>query len=154
MLESVLIANRGEIARRIIRTARRLGIRTIAVHSDIDRRAPFVHEADEAYSLGGSTPRESYLDAAKILAAARDMRAAAIHRELHGDERNGGVLYKPGLDAAWRNQVLDLGGGVRRRLDRDGYANAEQQELQARGADLGENHDRFSTSLGVASLIR
>ncbi len=79
MLESVLIANRGEIARRIIRTARRLGIRTIAVHSDMDRHALFVREADKTYSLGGATPRESYLDAAKILAAAKHTQAAAIH---------------------------------------------------------------------------
>jgi 3-methylcrotonyl-CoA carboxylase alpha subunit len=79
MLESVLIANRGEIARRIIRTARRLGIRTIAVHSDIDRHALFVREADETYSLGGATPRESYLDAAKILAGAKHRHAAAVH---------------------------------------------------------------------------
>jgi 3-methylcrotonyl-CoA carboxylase alpha subunit len=79
MLESVLIANRGEIARRIIRTARRLGVRTIAVHSAIDRNALFVREADEACDLGGAAPHESYLDAAKILAAARRTRAAAIH---------------------------------------------------------------------------
>jgi 3-methylcrotonyl-CoA carboxylase alpha subunit len=79
MLESLLIANRGEIARRIIRTSRRLGIRTIAVHSSIDRHALFVREADEAYELGGATPRESYLDSAKILAGAKHTRAAAIH---------------------------------------------------------------------------
>ncbi len=79
MLESVLIANRGEIARRIIRTARRLGMRTIAVHSDIDRHALFVREADEAYPLGGATPRESYLDIGKILAAAKHARVAAVH---------------------------------------------------------------------------
>src|SRR5476649_1190485 len=79
MLESVLIANRGEISRRIVRTARRLGVRTIAVHSAIDRHALFVREADEAFELGGATPRESYLDAAKILAGAKHTRAAAIH---------------------------------------------------------------------------
>ncbi|MFI4891260.1 MAG: acetyl/propionyl/methylcrotonyl-CoA carboxylase subunit alpha [Steroidobacterales bacterium] len=79
MLESLLIANRGEIARRIIRTARRLGVRTIAVHSHVDRNALFVREADEAFDLGGATPRESYLDADKILAAARRTHAAAIH---------------------------------------------------------------------------
>jgi 3-methylcrotonyl-CoA carboxylase alpha subunit len=79
MLESVLIANRGEIARRVIRTARRLGIRTIAVHSSVDRHALFVREADEAFELGGATPRESYLDSARILAGAKHTRAAAIH---------------------------------------------------------------------------
>jgi 3-methylcrotonyl-CoA carboxylase alpha subunit len=79
MLESVLIANRGEIARRIIRTARRLSVRTIAVHSSIDRHALFVSEADEAFELGGATPRESYLDSDRILAGAKHTRAAAIH---------------------------------------------------------------------------
>ncbi len=79
MFESLLIANRGEIARRIIRTSRRLGVRTIAVHSHIDRDALFVREADEACDLGGATPRESYLDQHRILEAARRSHAAAIH---------------------------------------------------------------------------
>ncbi|MBX3479234.1 MAG: acetyl/propionyl/methylcrotonyl-CoA carboxylase subunit alpha [Caulobacter sp.] len=79
MLESVLIANRGEIARRIIRTARRLGVRTIAVYSDADADAPHVREADEAVHIGPAPARESYLVQEKILAAARQTRAAAIH---------------------------------------------------------------------------
>jgi 3-methylcrotonyl-CoA carboxylase alpha subunit len=79
MLESILIANRGEIARRIIGTARRLGVRAIAVHSRVDRNAPFVREADETYEIGGAAPLESYLAATKILEAARSTGAAAIH---------------------------------------------------------------------------
>lgn len=79
MIESLLIANRGEIARRILRTARRLGIRTIAVHSDVDSGLPFVSEADEAVCIGPAPARESYLDGAKILHAARATGAAAIH---------------------------------------------------------------------------
>ncbi len=79
MIKSLLIANRGEIARRIIRTAKRLGIRTIAVHSDVDATLPFVREADEAVCIGPAPARESYLDQAKILAAARDTGAEAIH---------------------------------------------------------------------------
>jgi 3-methylcrotonyl-CoA carboxylase alpha subunit len=79
MIESLLIANRGEIARRIIRTARRLGVRTIAVHSDVDANLPFVREADEAICIGPAAARESYLDQAKILAAAKQSGAAAIH---------------------------------------------------------------------------
>ena len=79
MIESLLIANRGEIARRIIRTARALGIRTIAVHSDVDADMPFVREADEAVMIGLAPARESYLVGAKILEAARATRASAIH---------------------------------------------------------------------------
>jgi 3-methylcrotonyl-CoA carboxylase alpha subunit len=79
VLESLLIANRGEIARRIIKTARRMGVRSIAVHSDADAGLPFVREADDAIALGGTTPRESYLDGAKILAAAKQSAATAIH---------------------------------------------------------------------------
>jgi 3-methylcrotonyl-CoA carboxylase alpha subunit len=79
MIESLLIANRGEIARRIFRTARALGIRTIAVHSDVDADMPFVREADEAVMIGPAPARESYLAGAKILEAARVTTAAAIH---------------------------------------------------------------------------
>ena len=79
MLESLLIANRGEIARRIMRTARALGIRTIAVHSDVDSAMPFVCEADEAVMIGPAPARESYLAGTKILEAARKTGAAAIH---------------------------------------------------------------------------
>ena len=79
MLESLLIANRGEIARRIIRTARRLGVRTIAVYSTADRHAPFVREADVAVAIGEAAARESYLNADKILAAAASTGAAGIH---------------------------------------------------------------------------
>jgi 3-methylcrotonyl-CoA carboxylase alpha subunit len=79
MIESLLIANRGEIARRIIRTARRLGVRTIAVHSDVDAAMPFVREADEAVCIGGAAARESYLRQDRILEAARETAAEAIH---------------------------------------------------------------------------
>jgi 3-methylcrotonyl-CoA carboxylase alpha subunit len=79
MIDSLLIANRGEIARRIIRTARRLGIRTIAVHSDVDAAMPFLREADQVVMIGAAPARESYLNSAKILQAAQTTGAAAIH---------------------------------------------------------------------------
>ncbi len=79
MLESVLVANRGEIARRVQRTARRMGIRTVAVYSDADADLPFVHEADEAVHIGPAPPARSYLDAAAIIGAARKTGAAAVH---------------------------------------------------------------------------
>jgi len=78
-LPSILIANRGEIACRVIRTAKRLGLRTIAVYSDADAEALFVEMADEAYRIGPAPARESYLDAQKILAVAKQARAACIH---------------------------------------------------------------------------
>jgi acetyl-CoA carboxylase, biotin carboxylase subunit len=79
MLESVLVANRGEIARRVIRTARRMGIRTVAVYSDADADLPYVHEADEAVHIGPAQPAASYLNAAAIIDAAAKTRAAAVH---------------------------------------------------------------------------
>jgi 3-methylcrotonyl-CoA carboxylase alpha subunit len=79
MIQSLLIANRGEIARRIIRTARRLGIRTIAVHSDVDARMPFVREADVAVCIGTAPARDSYLRQDRLLEAARETGAQAIH---------------------------------------------------------------------------
>ena len=79
MIESLLIANRGEIARRIIRTARRLGIRTIAVHSDVDAAMPFVREADATVCIGTALAADSYLRQDRIIAAARETGAAAIH---------------------------------------------------------------------------
>ena len=78
MIESLLIANRGEIARRIIRTAKRLGIRTIAVHSEPDADLPFVAEADEAVPLDGA-PAQAYRDAAQILDIAARTGVEAIH---------------------------------------------------------------------------
>ncbi len=79
MIASLLVATRGEIACRIIRTARRLGIRTIAVFSDADRQALHVREADEAVHIGASPARESYLVGDHILAAAKATGAEAIH---------------------------------------------------------------------------
>jgi acetyl/propionyl-CoA carboxylase alpha subunit len=79
MFTSVLVANRGEIACRVFRTARRMGIRTIAVYSEADAKALHVREADEAVLIGPAPARESYLDAAKVLAAARATGAEAIH---------------------------------------------------------------------------
>ncbi len=79
MFSKILIANRGEIACRVIKTARRLGIKTVAVYSDADRLSRHVALADEAVHIGGSPARESYLVADKIIAAARHTGAEAIH---------------------------------------------------------------------------
>ncbi|MCX7544619.1 acetyl/propionyl/methylcrotonyl-CoA carboxylase subunit alpha [Marinicella sp. S6413] len=78
-IKKILIANRGEIAVRIIETCRRLGIRTVAVYSDADRYSKAVNMADEAVYLGGVSLSDSYLNAQKIIQAARDCDADAIH---------------------------------------------------------------------------
>ncbi|MFA6114765.1 MAG: acetyl/propionyl/methylcrotonyl-CoA carboxylase subunit alpha [Sphingomonas sp.] len=79
MIKSLLIANRGEIACRIIRTARAMGVRTVAVYSDADAKALHVRQADEAVHIGPSPARESYLVGEKIIAAAKQTGAEAIH---------------------------------------------------------------------------
>jgi propionyl-CoA carboxylase alpha chain len=79
MFQKILIANRGEIACRIIRSARRLGIRTVAVHSEADRNARHVELADEAVAIGPAPSRESYLSIERILDACHKTRAEAVH---------------------------------------------------------------------------
>jgi 3-methylcrotonyl-CoA carboxylase alpha subunit len=99
MISSLLIANRGEIACRISRTARRLGIRTVAVYSDADAHALHVAQADEAVHIGPSPARESYLAGEKIIAAARTTGADAIHPGY-------GFLSE---NAAFAQSVIDAG---------------------------------------------
>ncbi|MBY0545245.1 MAG: 3-methylcrotonyl-CoA carboxylase, partial [Gammaproteobacteria bacterium] len=79
MFDTLLIANRGEIACRIIRTAHRMGLRCIAVYSEVDAHAAHVKMADEAYCIGAAPARESYLNGEKILEAAKKAGAQAIH---------------------------------------------------------------------------
>ncbi len=79
MFEKVLIANRGEIAIRVARTLKEMGIASVAVYSEIDRDAPHVREADEAFLIGPAVPAESYLNVQKIIDTAREAGAEAIH---------------------------------------------------------------------------
>ena len=79
MFESVLVANRGEIARRVITTAHRMGIEAIAVYSEADAELPYVREADQAVLLGPPPPARSYLDVGAVLAAARETGAQSVH---------------------------------------------------------------------------
>ncbi|CAG1018531.1 partial Biotin carboxylase, partial [Burkholderiaceae bacterium] len=79
MFSKVLIANRGEIACRVIRSCRARGLRTVAVVSEADRHALHARLADEAYEIGGAPPRESYLNIERLIAAARATGAQAMH---------------------------------------------------------------------------
>ena len=79
MFQKVLIANRGEIAIRVARTLKEMGIGSVAVYSEIDRDAPHVREADEAFLIGPAVPAESYLNIAKIIDTAKEAGAEAIH---------------------------------------------------------------------------
>ena len=99
MMQSLLVANRGEIARRIFRTCREMGIATVAVFSDADADAPFVREADAAVRLPRSTPAETYLRADLVVAAALRAGADAVHPGY-------GFLSE---DASFAQAVLDAG---------------------------------------------
>ena len=79
MLNKILIANRGEIAVRVMRTCRELGITTVAVYSDLDRDALHVRYADEAYALGGQTAAESYLNTEAILGVIEQAGIDGVH---------------------------------------------------------------------------
>ena len=87
--------------------------------------------------------------------AVRILHGAAVHGEFHRDQRHGRILHEPGLDAAGRNQVLDLGGGVRGAGHHRREATQTPATRARRGApDLEEGHERFSACLGVMSLMR
>src|SRR5258705_13348317 len=78
-IKKILVANRGEIALRVMRSAKEMGIKTVAVFSDADRTMPFVRYADEAVHIGASPSSQSYLVAEKIIDAAKKTKADAIH---------------------------------------------------------------------------
>lgn len=94
MFQKVLIANRGEIAARVIRTCKKMGIKTVAVYSEADSGAPFVDMADESYLLGPPRVNESYLNADKIISIAKQAKADAIHPGYGFLSENGAFVRK------------------------------------------------------------
>jgi len=140
MIQSLLIANRGEIACRIIRTARQMGIRTVAVYSDADAQALHVRLADQAVHIGPSAARESYLVGDKIIAAAKATGAEAIHPGY-------GFLSE---NAEFAQSVIDAGlvwvGPRPASITAMGLKDAAKQLMQAAGVPvtpgyMGENQD-------------
>ena len=158
MIKSLLIANRGEIACRIIRTARAMGIRTVAVYSDADAKALHVRQADEAVHIGPSPARESYLVGAKIIAAAKATGAEAVHPGY-------GFLSE---NAAFAQSVIDAGlvwvGPKPASITAMGLKDAAKKLMQAAGVActpgyLGENQDpaqlaKEAAKIGYPVLIK
>lgn len=116
MFKKVLIANRGEIAVRIIRTLREMGVASVAAFSDADRDALFVQEADEAYRLGPAPPAESYLNVDAILSVARQAGAEAIHPGYGFLSENGG--FAEAVAAAGMTFIGPSPGAIRRMGDK------------------------------------
>ncbi|WP_309750836.1 biotin carboxylase N-terminal domain-containing protein [Novosphingobium sp.] len=158
MIQSLLIANRGEIACRIIRTARAMSIRTVAVYSDADAHALHVRQADEAVHIGPSPARESYLVGAKIIAAAKASGAEAIHPGY-------GFLSE---NAKFAQSVIDAGliwvGPKPASITAMGLKDAAKKLMQAAGVPctpgyLGENQDpaqlaKEAAKIGYPVLIK
>jgi 3-methylcrotonyl-CoA carboxylase alpha subunit len=158
MITALLIANRGEIACRVIRTARRLGIRTVAVYSDADRNALHVRMADEAVHIGPSPARESYLRGDRIIEAAKAIGAEAIHPGY-------GFLSE---NADFAQAVIDAGlvwvGPKPDNIRAMGLKDAAKKLMQEAGVPvtpgyLGEDQDpkrlkKEATAIGYPVLIK
>ena len=135
MLDSVLIANRGEIACRVIRTARRLGLRTIAVYSTADRGALHTRLADEAVEIGPAEARDSYLDAARILKAAEQTGAASIHPGY------GFLSENAGFARACRKARIVFVGPPAEAIQRMGSKSEARQLMAAAGVPVLPGYD-------------
>jgi 3-methylcrotonyl-CoA carboxylase alpha subunit len=140
VIKSLLVANRGEIACRIFRTARRLGVRTVAVFSDADAGARHVRAADEAIRIGPAAARDSYLDGTRIIAAARASGAEAIHPGY------GFLSENAGFARACEQAGLLFVGPPASSIEAMGSKILAKQRMQARGVPVlpgyaGEQQD-------------
>ena len=154
MFSKLLIANRGEIACRIVRTARRLGIATVAVYSDADADALHVRVADTAIRIGAAAARESYLDGGAIIAAAKragaDCRASGLRVPVRGCGIRGGLhggWARLGRPAAFRHarNGLQIGGkGADGEIGGAGPAGLSRRRSGAGAARAGGGSDRLS----------
>jgi propionyl-CoA carboxylase alpha chain len=157
-MRKVLIANRGEIARRIVRTCREMGIGTVAVFSEPDRDAPFVVEADEAFALAGAAPSESYLRIDKLIEGARRTGADALHPG-YGFLAENADLAQRCIDAGITfigppPAVISAMGSkleAKRRMAEAGVPMLPSGEIPAgTGADLG----RLAKEIGLPLLVK
>jgi len=158
LFDKILIANRGEIACRIIRTARRLGVATVAVYSDADSRARHVRQADEAIHIGAAEARESYLAVDKIIAAAKAAGAEAIHPGY------GFLSENPVLREACDASGLVFIGPPLEALRASGSKSRAKRLMQAAGISLtpgyhGDDQDPFrlkreAEAIGYPVLIK
>jgi 3-methylcrotonyl-CoA carboxylase alpha subunit len=140
-MRKLLIANRGEIARRIIRTARRMGIETVAVYSDADAQAPHVHEADQAVRIGPAPARESYLVVDRLLDACARTNADAVHPGY------GFLSENAGFALAVRDAGLSFVGPPVKAIEAMGLKDTAKKLMKAAGVPVTPGYQGDDQSL-------
>jgi 3-methylcrotonyl-CoA carboxylase alpha subunit len=158
VIRRLLIANRGEIARRIVRACRELGVESVAVFSDADRQAPYVREADRSEHLGPAPAAQSYLNAAALIEAARRARADAVHPGY------GFLSERAHFVRACQDAGLTFVGPPARALERMGSKTGARRLMQAAGvpvvpgeAPSEQSDDALAAAIrtiGVPALIK